>query len=408
MNDGPGSVFYNTTKTVKTNRFVNYLRNTVFTQQALVPEIYWKPAPQLPMVSNLMLNGNTLSWTQVNSLAKYAIYAIPVANRNDSDIFTNSNYLLGITYQTNYTLPANINAGTHSIAVTVLDRYNHEYTPRFFNEDLATTSAPQPIYPINGANSLLPCSFRWSTVEDATKYIWQLSEDINFSNLTAARETTDTFFLSTIQTNIQDSRTYYWRVKSIVPNAESLWSDTASFVSTLFGLITPMNGAADVTLTPYVEWQEVIGKNNYVLQISKNVKFAANHIVYTDTLTRNSTTIPANILESYTIYYARVIVDHPDFVSTSTTSMFTTEEVVISIPEIIFPADQSQLEGDTITMIWAEQLANGFTAELSKLINFPPRNTTTVVNKPGNYTARFEALDEGTYYLRVKAQTKDA
>ncbi|MCL2501584.1 MAG: family 10 glycosylhydrolase [Bacteroidales bacterium] len=107
---------------------VPYLAGNQFKYKALPPAVHWKQADEQGMVDNLTLSGQTLSWTYGKENVRYAVYAIPSSQINDTEAFSNPEYLLGISYGKQFTLPAEIIA-THHIAVSVLDRYGNESLP---------------------------------------------------------------------------------------------------------------------------------------------------------------------------------------------------------------------------------------------------------------------------------------
>ncbi|MDR1591842.1 MAG: family 10 glycosylhydrolase [Prevotellaceae bacterium] len=405
INDAPGSVFYATSKVVKTAGFVRYLRQNKFTHQALPPAISWKSTPDRSLVSGLQLSGNTLSWDAITGM-RYAVYAIPTANRNDADAFTSSKYLLGLTYNANCILPSHINAGTHSLAVSVVDRYGNEFTPRVYNEPSGTAVSTTLLLPENNKTTLLPCLFTWQAVASAQGYDWQLASDAAFTQPVTTRRTVDPSFFSGLQTNLANNTTYYWRVKPHVPNHEGEWSSPFSFVSSRFSILSPTHGEGNISLTPTFTWDNMGTGAEYVFEISSDVRFLSNTQLFSKTLTATSVTVPENILTSYTIYYARVSVSLGAISGVSPTVMFTTEELEIPVPQIITPRNGDIVYGDSIVVTWAPQAANSFRAELSASETFPPRSTKIVSTNAFTYSATFKNLTPATYYLRLKASGK--
>jgi len=77
----PEVFFYATDKIINTSGFVSYLNQNVFTQPSLTPIIGWKTSDHQTLVENIGLSGQTLTWTYAGTNVRYAIYAIPNANR---------------------------------------------------------------------------------------------------------------------------------------------------------------------------------------------------------------------------------------------------------------------------------------------------------------------------------------
>jgi len=136
LNGTSGAVLF------RTNSFsqeaYNALKNELFQFPALTAIYGWKDAPPQGLVENLNVSGQNVTWNYADDNVRFAIYAIPNANRNDEDIFTSPNYLQGVRYTTNFTLPEGINAATHKIAVAVYDRFGNLFPARVFDETKAS------------------------------------------------------------------------------------------------------------------------------------------------------------------------------------------------------------------------------------------------------------------------------
>ena len=125
--DVPGVVVWDVQNFLR-KEHVPYLAENQFRYKALPPALHWKNADEQGMIDNLSLSGQTLSWTYEKENVRYAIYAIPSSQINDTEVFSKSQYLLGISYDKQFTLPSEV-IDTHHIAVSVLDRYGNEYLP---------------------------------------------------------------------------------------------------------------------------------------------------------------------------------------------------------------------------------------------------------------------------------------
>lgn len=407
VNDAPGSVFYATANTINTSGFISYLTQNEFTQPALCPARGWKQAPDQAMVENITLTGQTLSWTYSNSNTRYAIYAVPSANSSDAFLFASSKYLLGISYSKQFELPATVSAGTHKIAVAVLDRYSNEFAPRILGETMAPATTTQLTYPANDTETLLPCVFKWEASSGADSYIWQLARDAQFTDLVCSRETSTPQFFSGLQTNLKDAARYYWRVKAIKPNALAGWSEPRNFLANKFSIINPANGTGSVSLTPTITWDNVSTTANYTLEISSTSEFLEAKRVYLATVNTPELTIPVGVLVSSTPYYARVTVTDGIVQATTETVLFTTMEQVIPIPQISLPVNGGSVMGTSVQVCWNEQASRGFRVELSASSTFPPRSTTVKTVDAYTYCVSYDNLPANTYYVQVKATTPD-
>ena len=407
VNDAPGSVFYATDNTVNTSGFISYLKQNKFTQPALCPARGWKPAAEQALVENIALTGQTLTWTYSNVNTRYAVYAVPTANSADASLFATSKYLLGISYTKQFELPAGVSASTHKIAVTVLDRYGNEYTPRILGENLGISTVTQLTYPANNTETLLPCVFKWEAITGTDSYIWQLSRDSQFTDLVCSRETTTPQFFSGLQTNLKDGVRYYWRVKALTPNAPAVWSETRNFLSNKFSINTPASGSGNISLTPAFAWDSVSTTAQYTLEISSTSDFLEAKRVYLATVQTTGLTIPSGILVGSTPYYARVTITDGIIQATSETVLFTTLDQVIPVPQLSSPVNGVSLQGTSVQVCWNEQASRGFRVELSASSTFPPRSTTVKTTDAYSYCVTYDNLTANTYYVQVKATTPD-
>ena len=79
-------------------------------------------------------------------------------------------------------------------------------------------------WPFNGAETTdHTISFGWYNVEDAQKYLLQVDNDADFSSPEIETYVVESQF--TPEVPLLDD-TYYWRVKTIYKESESMWSDT--------------------------------------------------------------------------------------------------------------------------------------------------------------------------------------
>ena len=137
--DTPGFIFYSA-------KFLDRLDPDMFETPALLPSMPWKAVQLLNAPVGVYSDGNTLTWDPVpapivsrcddagcDAIVKYAVYAVPsrtspsraMAPDNDG---IDSEYFLGITYDTSFPLPTNRLKG-YRYAVTALDGYGIESEP---------------------------------------------------------------------------------------------------------------------------------------------------------------------------------------------------------------------------------------------------------------------------------------
>ena len=403
INDAPGSVFYATAKASAT-QFVNYLKADVFTHSSLPPAIGWKKMVIQEPVAGLALAGQQLSWTHSGSNVRYAVYAVPNANRSDVAVFSTSKYLLGVSYTKQYQLPTGISSSTHKLAVSVLDRFDNEFAPRIMGESSATSEAAQLTYPTNAAEIFMPVNFTWNAVPDAD-YVWELALDNSFTNIVCARETAGAEFYSGLQTNLKENTIYYWRVRTRKTNAKDTYSEVRQFKGTKFAITAPATGSTGLSVTPTITWVKVASATNYTVEISNMAQFQEARIVFRQTTTNTSIVVPANKLFGGTTYYVRVIMTNGGGQSISEAVNFTTVELPIPVPAITSPANNAVISGNQINVTWNMQTSKGFRVQLSDESAFPSRNIKTLQTDAFTYQTVYENMSSGTYYIRMAALT---
>lgn len=225
--NAPGAVFYQTTGWVYDKKLRRAFLGSEFQYPALPPAINWKPARDRAMVENLQQNGRTLTWTHADDDVHFAVYAVANNFRNRLGVYSLGDALLGITYDRSFTLPEGINESGYRIAVSVLDKYNNEYALRILGEDLREPVSTKLISPADGAVRKLPLVFQWEFVPKADSYILQIARDPAMTDIVMAQELTGTSFSTEMRLNLQHLPlgTYYWRVKTRIPNSGDCWSD---------------------------------------------------------------------------------------------------------------------------------------------------------------------------------------
>lgn len=405
LNGAPGSVFYSNNKILSTSGFIDYLRKNKFTNEALNPAIAWKPYSLQNLVTNLALSGKTLSWNSDADNVRYAVYAVPIqiASSGTTPHYGTSSYLQGISYSKQFTLNDSVSSATHQISVSVLDRFGNEFSVRELNKATVAAVDVEPTSPIQGNVSLLPSYFKWKAVAGAYAYVVEIATDEAFQNVVFSSETNENQALCRLQKNMGDG-IYYWRVRALVPNATSLWSSSATFVSKTFAISSPTDGETGVSLTPQIVWDNIGESASYTVQVATSSSFGSADMVYSSVLQGVSRlSLPAGYLLPETTYYVRVLLSNEGAEAISSTVSFTTLSVDITVPVITNPVSGSTVGGTSLKINWQEQYSKGFRVELSTSSSFPSRGTTVKSVGAYIYTTTYEGLSAQTYYVRVKA-----
>lgn len=402
-NGAPGSIFFSTKQLYQTKGFINYLKKFQFTEKAIVPAIDWKQHAAYELVTNIQLNGNVLTWNSSYANVRFAVYAIPNDKLNAIGNFTTSTYLLGVSYSTSFTIPAKISTATNTFAVAVLDRFGNEYPAQIQGQIQGTSTIVSLISPVNGAGVIMPFDFSWQANSSVESYMLEIAEDALFTKMFCSRELNTTSYSTTKLDALKQNTTYYWRVKTRKANTQDGISEVRSFIPQRFSVTVPTSGATNVSLTPTISWQNVGNNSSYLLEIATNNQFVQTAMIYSQTVSANTFTIPQKVLSGSTTYYVRVTTPIAGVSTTSAFVSFSTLNVVADIPAFVSPVMNSSVFGADIKLSWSEGVSSGYWIEMSKDPAFPVRSTTvkTIGAYINEYT--YTGLTPADYYFRIKA-----
>jgi hypothetical protein len=187
--------------------------------------------------------------------------------------------------------------------------------------------APVLISPANSATGVsINPTMVWNSVAGAATYNLQVSTVSTF----ASRVVDDTL-TSTSQavSGLSNGTHYFWRVNAKNAGGTSVWSTAWSFTTETGSgglaaptLVSPVNGATGVSITPTLVWNASSGATNYLLQLATDSAFIS--IILSDS-TSTSTSQAVGSLVNSTAYYWRVRAENATGSSAwSTVSSFTT------------------------------------------------------------------------------------
>jgi len=169
-----------------------------------------------------------------------------------------------------FTLPENNKQYYWKVGVQVIG------DPDEWSEGFTFTTNPAPPTQVAPAD-LAECQafeqeFKWSSIENGTKYRLQVSKSANFSSVVADSTITDTTLTLTMSDYFQN---YYWRVKGEVTSCQTDWSSVTQF-QTLIEPATPTfpeDDAVGLPLTFNLQWPRPNGVDSYELQVSDDANF---------------------------------------------------------------------------------------------------------------------------------------
>jgi hypothetical protein len=265
-----------------------------------------------------------------------------------------------------------------------------------------------------------------------SKYWLEYSTDSIFAAKIIDSTITDTL---KVLSGLDNLTKYYWRVKAKNQggwgNFSSIWSFTTIIpVPAVPVLLSPASGSLDISLTPVLDWNDVVFASSYRLQISLDSLFGTLSFD-SSSLTLSSLTIPVGKLTTLKKYYWRI--NASNIAGTSAYSSpfnFTTIPNVPGMPVLSLPVNGAVNQQTTVSFKWyktAETLLNPVVLNVNKSPMVNEKNNLMAINKYwfeygtdstlSNVIARDSSIMDTTkilsgllnntaYYWRVKAKNQ--
>ena len=315
-NNNCGSIYYNSSKL---KSYCSNLASDVYSTKALTPEITWKSGKNYDKVANLAYSNGKLSWdatTNGNAIIRYTVYAVPMTTTIDNAQAADGDgidaqYLQKVVYGTSYTLDSDKQTN-YWYAVCVFDGYGKEHTVAVVNYPDGESEKVTLVSPVGGAVASWETTFSWSAVENGT-YIVEISGDDTFSTIVCSEKNITTNSVTLDLGLLEDSKTYYWRVRAVQPSKLESVSDVATFVAPTRQtgpsavLVSPENGA-EIEENITFSWQNVAGDvDNYTLEVSASNNFStlkySKDIAYDEQAENVSHEMVASLLGKGTFYW---------------------------------------------------------------------------------------------------------
>ena len=398
---GCGSVFYSAKHVKNSTELSNYLKNNHFQRKSLIPVVDWKEHPTYGAPTNAKKSGSTLTWTKVTNgkaIIRYSIYAIPsslgiddVQDANGDGI--NGEYLLGVSYNNNYTLPSDKASG-YWYAVCVYDGYGYEYEPAFIGYTAENTPAVTLISPAEGAKVDFNATFKWSDVGGGANYTLFVAADKACSQ-PFIEKNMGTATSTTVDLGDRGSEEIlYWCVKAQQPGKLAGTSEIRSCVTPPYDnaqpvtLKSPANGS-EVGETVKFEWSKSANATDYTIQVASDSYFTS--LKYSDRTTATTISVAASRFGVGTHYW-RVIADGKRLVPASSPSRnFVIKSLPIGNYEPGYtikrdPAQYAVTNNVKITNLWVRSVKKEYDN-----ISFP---------EEGKHCRSLAALGDFVYVMR--------
>jgi len=259
--------------------------------------------------------------------------------------------------------------------------------------------------PSNGLiDQQIPVTFSWQVAANAQSYRLQVATD----SLFAARAFDDSTITGTSRqvASLNNSTTYYWRVRAKNIGGTSGWSSVWHFTTIIASpkppnLMTPANGATNQPTTLTLTWNQVSTATTYRLQVDSNSSFTSPVV---DTILAD-TSKPVGPLRNKTTYYWHVNATNIGGTSAySTTWHFTTIVAVPQPPVLAAPANGATDQPVTLTLRWnPSQDAATYRLQMAR-----DSGLTLIVRDDSSIVATQEQVGpldhDSVYFWRVQAK----
>jgi hypothetical protein len=254
------------------------------------------------------------------------------------------------------------------------------YSTRFdFTTQFQPPVAPTLQSPANGStNTATTLTLAWNTIASATSYRLQVATSSNF---TTGIVLDDSLLTGTSRSvgPLSNSTQYYWHVSATNPGGTGPYSTTWNFTTIVSAppaptLVSPADGATNVSLTPIVTWVAAPTATSYRVLVARDSAFT---IIAFDDSTVASTSRQIPLLLSNTPYYWKVRGKNIGGIGPYSVQFRFTTTAAPPAPTPVSPADSATRVPRTPTFVWTRVAAAlSYQLQIGTDENF----TTVVIN----------------------------
>lgn len=271
-------------------------------------------------------------------------------------------------------------------------------------------AAPVLTAPLNGAvNVSITPLLDWDSAAFGYTYQVQIDEDSLYNtpvfDSVLIVNTNVTIPPSTLLNNTR----YYWRVRSENPGSTGPWSFSFNFRTIVSlpnapGLLLPVNGANNVSLTPFFDWDSTSPADSYTLQASLDTSFTNNPVFYSG-ITQSFLNLTNPQLQNNLRYYWRV--NATNIAGTGPWSAvfnFTTVLGMPAAPTLLLPLNNATGVSLTPLLDWVEDIsATNYQVQISQDSTFSSALWDTTGFAVSQVTVRAGLLTNvQLYFWRVR------
>lgn len=270
-----------------------------------------------------------------------------------------------------------------------------------------TQTKPQLVEPPNkfqNAPKLLTFKWRRQGQLSANSF-FQLSDKADFSTLIDdVPGILDTTYFYDGTNTLKQNTTYHWRVKQLVSDDTTAWSDVWTFRLPGLPMVTqryPDSNAIGVPVDTFLHWNPATDVDGYTVRVSSAPTFATTVLERTPVQSVLQTDIK-NLEHNRRYYWQTRTRKDSEFGVWSDTWDFLT---ILAKPNLIQPINETEIAPTSVNFTW--QPINGaesYELKLSKDSTF----STTVVNEENitQNTFEYKSLEKETkYFWQVKSNS---
>ena len=264
--------------------------------------------------------------------------------------------------------------------------------------------------PVNGAaNVSVTALLDWDSITTAKTYQVQIDEDSSYSSPILDSSLIDNSNMSVPPNRLLNNTRYYWRVRGESAGGIGPWSYSFNFrtivaIPNAPGLLLPVDGASNVSLTPLFDWDSTSPADSYTLQASLDTSFS-NPAVFTSGITQSFLNLVSPQLQNNFRYYWRV--NATNIAGTgewSEVHEFTTVLGMPAAPGLLLPVNFATGVSLTPLLDWVEDIsATSYQVQVSQDSTFAGVLWDTSGFNISQVTVRSGLLTNvQTYFWRVR------
>ncbi|GAB4281311.1 MAG: hypothetical protein Kow0068_05750 [Marinilabiliales bacterium] len=266
----------------------------------------------------------------------------------------------------------------------------------FITADILTHTSPA-----DGATNQMPdVTLDWSYMSGIIYYDYELDTTPMFNSSMYSYHTVSSASSQSATANLHFGYEYYWRVRARHNYDTTQWSIPWKFyVSYGVTLVSPSDGAANVSVNQIIDWSYMSGITNYHYQYDTDPNFSAP-VFYS--ISNASSQANLNGLAYGETYYWQVRVAHNTDTSDWTSPWhFTTLYQITNPVVLVSPADGTSGVNIPVTLSWQNYAgAVSYHYQLDTSMTF----LNPVSGSTSNLSENISGLIYGeTYYWRVRA-----